>query len=133
MLPSQRRNFPTVCNIRDIKTGDDEKNMVSLPSAESAAMDRISDDDDDDSTGVSDAYDEDLITAAMGDDVTAQLAAAGWQIKYINGDFHFFGFAFRSLVHLLIRFFYKSTVQDYIAVLGTLWVLVVNKITEKIV
>ncbi|XP_026829297.1 DNA-binding protein P3A2 isoform X3 [Ooceraea biroi] len=48
-------------------------------------MDRISDDDDDDSTGVSDAYDEDLITAAMGDDVTAQLAAAGWQIKPING------------------------------------------------
>ncbi|RLU17565.1 hypothetical protein DMN91_009801 [Ooceraea biroi] len=51
--------------------------MVSLPNAESGTMDRISDDDDDDSTGVSDAYDEDLITAAMGDDVTAQLAAAG--------------------------------------------------------
>ncbi|XP_026829293.1 DNA-binding protein P3A2 isoform X1 [Ooceraea biroi] len=59
--------------------------MVSLPNAESGTMDRISDDDDDDSTGVSDAYDEDLITAAMGDDVTAQLAAAGWQIKPING------------------------------------------------
>jgi len=88
--------------LQDSKTGDDEKNMVSLPSAESAAMDRISDDDDDDSTGVSDAYEEDLITAAMGDDVTAQLAAAGWQIKNINGDFHFFAFPFFSFVHLLI-------------------------------
>lgn len=68
--------------------------MVSLPSAESGTMDRISDDDDDDSTGVSDAYEEDLITAAMGDDVTAQLAAAGWQFKHINGDFNFFAVSF---------------------------------------
>lgn len=82
--------------------------MVSLPTAESGAMDRISDDDDDDSTGVSDAYEEDLITAAMGDDVTAQLAAAGWQIKHINGDFHFFAFSFSSVVHSLITLCFAS-------------------------
>lgn len=29
----------------------------------------------------------DLMAAAMGDEVTAQLAAAGWQKQQINGDF----------------------------------------------
>nr|XP_012150219.1 PREDICTED: DNA-binding protein P3A2 isoform X4 [Megachile rotundata] len=52
--------------------------MVSLPSAESGTMDRISDDDDDEPSSGSETYEEgDLLTAAMDDDVTAQLAAAG--------------------------------------------------------
>ncbi|XP_066589795.1 DNA-binding protein Ewg isoform X3 [Prorops nasuta] len=60
--------------------------MVSLPSAESGTMDRITDDDDDEPSSGSEAYEEgDLLTAAMDDDVTAQLAAAGWQIKHVNG------------------------------------------------
>lgn len=69
--------------------------MVSLPSAESGTMDRISDDDDDEPSSGSEAYEEgDLLSAAMDDDVTAQLAAAGWQFKHINGDFHFLAFIF---------------------------------------
>ncbi|XP_029178232.1 DNA-binding protein P3A2 isoform X2 [Nylanderia fulva] len=52
--------------------------MVSLPNAETGTMDRISDDDDDDPSSGSETYEEgDLLSAAMGDDVTAQLAAAG--------------------------------------------------------
>lgn len=73
--------------------------MVSLPNTESGTMDRISDDDDDEPSSGSETYEEgDLLTAAMDDDVTAQLAAAGWQIKHANGDFHFFAF------HLLSYF-----------------------------
>lgn len=68
--------------------------MASLPNAESDRMDRISDDDDDDQSSGSEGYEEgDLLSAAMDDDVTAQLAAAGWQIKHANGDFHFFAFS----------------------------------------
>ncbi|XP_032664598.1 DNA-binding protein Ewg isoform X2 [Odontomachus brunneus] len=60
--------------------------MVSLSSTETGAMDRISDDDDDDPSSGSETYEEgDLLSAAMDDDVTAQLAAAGWQYKHING------------------------------------------------
>ncbi|XP_014615647.1 PREDICTED: DNA-binding protein P3A2 isoform X1 [Polistes canadensis] len=60
--------------------------MVSLPNAESGTMDRISDDDDEEPSSESETYEEgDLLTAAMDDDVTAQLAAAGWQIKNANG------------------------------------------------
>ncbi|XP_046427956.1 DNA-binding protein Ewg isoform X4 [Neodiprion pinetum] len=63
--------------------------MVSLPSAESGAldrMDRLSDEDDDEPTSGSETYEEgDLLSAAMDDDVTAQLAAAGWQNKHANG------------------------------------------------
>lgn len=67
--------------------------MVSLPSAETGTMDRISDDDDDEPSSGSETYEEgDLLSAAMGDDVTAQLAAAGWQ-KNIDGDFSFFAFS----------------------------------------
>ncbi|EFN68783.1 DNA-binding protein Ewg [Camponotus floridanus] len=52
--------------------------MVSLPNAETGTMDRISDDDDDEPSSGSETYEEgDLLSAAMGDDVTAQLAAAG--------------------------------------------------------
>ncbi|KAK0182545.1 hypothetical protein PV327_000674 [Microctonus hyperodae] len=63
--------------------------MVSLPSTESGTMDRmdrLSDDDDDEPSSGSETYEEgDLLSAAMDDDVTAQLAAAGWQIKCANG------------------------------------------------
>ncbi|XP_017890116.1 DNA-binding protein P3A2 isoform X3 [Ceratina calcarata] len=60
--------------------------MVSLPTAESGTMDRISDDDDDEPSSESETYEDgDLLSAAMDDDVTAQLAAAGWQIKHANG------------------------------------------------
>ncbi|XP_015188364.1 PREDICTED: DNA-binding protein P3A2 isoform X3 [Polistes dominula] len=60
--------------------------MVSLPNAESGTMDRISDDDDEEPSSGSETYEEgDLLTAAMDDDVTAQLAAAGWHIKNANG------------------------------------------------
>lgn len=76
--------------------------MVSLPNAETGTMDRISDDDDDEPSTGSDTYEEgDLLSAAMDDDVTAQLAAAGWQYKHINGDFHFFAFSL---------FFYSSII-----------------------
>ncbi|XP_046486790.1 DNA-binding protein Ewg isoform X5 [Neodiprion pinetum] len=58
-----------------------KERMVSLPSAESGAldrMDRLSDEDDDEPTSGSETYEEgDLLSAAMDDDVTAQLAAAG--------------------------------------------------------
>lgn len=65
------------CNITEGKT-DEDKKMVSLPSAEPGTMDRISDDDDDEPSSGSETYEEgDLLTAAMDDDVTAQLAAAG--------------------------------------------------------
>lgn len=70
--------------------------MVSLSNTETETMDRIerlSDDDDDTQTSGSEAYEEgDLLASAMDDDVTAQLAAAGWQIKS-EGDFHFFAFS----------------------------------------
>lgn len=70
--------------------------MVSLPSTESGnmdRMDRLTDDDDDEPSSGSEAYDDgDLMQQAMDDDVTAQLAAAGWQYKCANGDFHFFAF-----------------------------------------
>ncbi|XP_034938422.1 DNA-binding protein P3A2 isoform X1 [Chelonus insularis] len=63
--------------------------MVSLPSTESGTMermDRLSDDDDDEPSSGSETYEDgDLLSAAMDDDVTAQLAAAGWQIKCANG------------------------------------------------
>lgn len=74
--------------------------MVSLPSAESGAMDRITDDDDDEPSSGSETYEDgDLLSAAMDDDVTAQLAAAGWHIKHINGDFHFFAFSLVLFTH----------------------------------
>lgn len=61
-------------------------------------MDRLSDDDDDEPSSGSEAYEEgDLLSAAMDDDVTAQLAAAGWQIKHVNGDFSLF-FAFLLII-----------------------------------
>ncbi|XP_057339180.1 DNA-binding protein P3A2 isoform X2 [Microplitis mediator] len=63
--------------------------MVSLPSTESGnmdRMDRLTDDDDDEPSSGSEAYDDgDLMQQAMDDDVTAQLAAAGWQYKCANG------------------------------------------------
>lgn len=80
--------------------------MVSLPNAETGTMDRISDDDDDEPSSGSETYEEgDLLSAAMDDDVTAQLAAAGWQYKHINGDFHFFAFSlFCLFIHNPIYF-----------------------------
>ncbi|XP_051160606.1 DNA-binding protein P3A2 isoform X3 [Leptopilina boulardi] len=60
--------------------------MTSIHSTEIERQERITDDDDDDQTSGSEAYEEgDLLSAAMDDDVTAQLAAAGWQIKHANG------------------------------------------------
>lgn len=70
------------------------RRMVSLPSTESVTMermDRLTDDDDDEPSSGSETYEEgDLLSHALGDDVTAQLAAAG--SKNANGDFHFFAF-----------------------------------------
>lgn len=64
--------------------------MVTLASGETVTLDRLTDDDDDDQSSCSDAYDDgDFLAAAMDDDVTAQLAAAGWQIKQFDGDFSF--------------------------------------------
>lgn len=60
--------------------------MTSVHSTEVERQERITDDDDDEPTSGSEAYEEgDLLSAAMDDDVTAQLAAAGWQIKHANG------------------------------------------------
>lgn len=70
-----------------------------------------SDDDDDDDDGMSsDCSSPDnenytrnsanLMAAAMGDDVTAQLAAAGWQTLHLNGlcfCFAFFYFLFITI------------------------------------
>lgn len=71
-----------------------EDTMTSLTNAESDRTDRITDDDDDEPTSGSETYEEgDLLASAMDDDVTAQLAAAGWQFKHANGDFHFFAFS----------------------------------------
>lgn len=71
-----------------------EDTMTSLNAAESDRTDRMSDDDDEDPSSGSEGYDDgDLLASAMDDDVTAQLAAAGWQIKNIlhrHGDFPFF-------------------------------------------
>lgn len=77
--------------------------MVSVQDAETSTLRRLSDDDDDEPSSGSETYEEgDLLTAAMDDDVTAQLAAAGWQYKHINGDFPFF-----LLFHCFF-FFYSS-------------------------
>lgn len=85
--------------------------MVSLPNAQSGTMDRISDDDDDEPSSGSETYEEgDLLAAAMDDDVTAQLAAAGWQIKHINGDFHFFAFHF-FVYSSSISFVYEASTR----------------------
>ncbi|XP_014218557.1 DNA-binding protein P3A2 isoform X3 [Copidosoma floridanum] len=61
--------------------------MNSLTNAESDRTDgRMSDEDDDDPSSESEAFEDgDILTSAMEDDVTAQLAAAGWQIKHANG------------------------------------------------
>ncbi|XP_011702709.1 PREDICTED: DNA-binding protein P3A2 isoform X6 [Wasmannia auropunctata] len=60
--------------------------MVTMQDAETSTLRRLSDDDDDEPSSGSEAYEDgDLLSAAMDDDVTAQLAAAGWQIKHING------------------------------------------------
>lgn len=78
--------------------------MVSVQDAETSTLRRLSDDDDDEPSSESEAYEEgDLLSAAMDDDVTAQLAAAGWQFKHINGDFPFF-FAF-SLFFIYLSLF----------------------------
>lgn len=74
-------------------------------------MDRISDDDDDEPSS-DETYEEgDLLTAAMDDDVTAQLAAAGWQYKHINGDFHFFAFSLFCLFTLIFNCALNATVR----------------------
>lgn len=87
--------------------------MVSLPSTESGQMDRmdrLSDDDDDEPSSGSDAYEEgDLLSAAMDDDVTAQLAAAGWKIKDIHGDFHIV-FFFQPIPILVLVHIEKSQI-----------------------
>ncbi|XP_032455185.1 DNA-binding protein P3A2 isoform X4 [Nasonia vitripennis] len=60
--------------------------MTSLTNAESDRTDRMTDDEDDEPSSGSETYEEgDLLASAMDDDVTAQLAAAGWQIKHANG------------------------------------------------
>ncbi|XP_071554557.1 DNA-binding protein Ewg isoform X1 [Temnothorax nylanderi] len=60
--------------------------MVSVQDAETSTLRRLSDDDDDEPSSESEAYEDgDLLSAAMDDDVTAQLAAAGWQFKHSNG------------------------------------------------
>lgn len=75
--------------------------MVSVQDAETSTLRRLSDDDDDEPSSGSETYEEgDLLSAAMDDDVTAQLAAAGWQYKHTNGDFPFF---FRFLTFLFIH------------------------------
>lgn len=59
--------------------------MVTLQGGEAITLDRLTDDDDDDQSSCSDAYEDgDLLAAAMDDDITAQLAAAGWQIKFFS-------------------------------------------------
>lgn len=68
--------------------------MVSVQDAETSTLRRLSDDEDDEPSSGSETYEEgDLLSAAMDDDVTAQLAAAGWQFKTeSNGDFPFLPF-----------------------------------------
>lgn len=89
--------------------------MVSVQDAETSTLRRLSDDDDDEPSSESEAYEEgDLLAAAMDDDVTAQLAAAGWQIKHINGDFPFF-FAFSLFCLFTPNYLYlriKHNMQD---------------------
>jgi nuclear respiratory factor 1 len=55
-----------------------------------------SDDDDGCMSSHSSEYDNsaDLMAAAMGDEVTAQLAAAGWPKQHSLGDFTLFVFIF---------------------------------------
>ena len=80
------------CNkVKKIKLETPKEEMTSLQTAESDRTERITDDDDEDPSSGSEAFEEgDLLASAMEDDVTAQLAAAGWQYKHANGDFHFF-------------------------------------------
>lgn len=84
-----------------------------MQDAETSTLRRLSDDDDDEPSSGSETYEEgDLLSAAMDDDVTAQLAAAGWQIKHVDGDFPFFSlfiFLFISN-HLYSRI--KRNMQD---------------------
>lgn len=100
-----------------------EDTMTSLTNAESDRTDRMTDDDDDEPSSGSETYEEgDLLASAMDDDVTAQLAAAGWQIKHVNGDFHFFAFSntlethpiLQTLIFFCLLFFLVYIVIIYI-------------------
>lgn len=85
--------------------------MVSMQDAETSTLRRLSDDDDDEPSSGSETYEEgDLLSAAMDDDVTAQLAAAGWQIKHINGDFPFFSLFIFFVCSFLITFIHESSI-----------------------
>lgn len=92
--------------------------MVSMQDAETSTLRRLSDDDDDEPSSGSETYEEgDLLSAAMDDDVTAQLAAAGWQMKHINGDFPFF-FAFSLFCLFISNHLYswtKHNMQDVLS------------------
>lgn len=84
-----------------------EDTMTSL-NAESDRTDHMSDDDDEDPSSGSEGYEDgDLLASAMDDDVTAQLAAAGWQFKnthHHHGDFLFFWlFPKTFFIHLFIN------------------------------
>lgn len=66
--------------------------MMDTSAPESLSLAVVNSDDDDDDgcmSGQSSTYGDstDFMTAAMGDEVTAQLAAAGWQKQHSHGDF----------------------------------------------
>lgn len=63
--------------------------MMDTTAPESLTLTVHSDDDDDGCmSGQSSTFGDgsDFMTAAMGDEVTAQLAAAGWQKQHSHGD-----------------------------------------------
>lgn len=72
--------------------------MMDTSAPESLSLAVHSEDDDDDGcmSGQSSTYGDstDFMTAAMGDEVTAQLAAAGWQKQHSHGDFLCFFYLF---------------------------------------
>ena len=89
---------------------DDDNSMTPLTNFESDKTDRMSGEDEDISSASETFDDSSLLMSTMEDDMTAQLAAAGWQYKHYinNGDLYFFAlqetFTFRSRIVLSISF-----------------------------
>lgn len=104
LLPVKQEEGNTDVDLESAIIVPYEDNTMTSLNAESDRTDRMSDDDDEDPTSGSEGYEDgDLLASAMDDDVTAQLAAAGWQFKSMvhHGDFPFFSRAFFTIDPLL--------------------------------
>jgi len=91
-----------------MNTSSGDSLAIAVGTSSSSINHMVSDDDDGcPSSPGSAQFDEggDLMAAAMGDEVTAQLAAAGWQNEH--GDFTLLCFCFilKGLVYIIYHLF----------------------------